>query len=99
MAPQTPGGSTVTLSSATGKKKASLGKISRNPPTMETRRMAALNLLLGKDVDELISTTDQPTGVKSVSPKKKLSNQYYGKKTMTRIWKILQRKRVMSAYF
>lgn len=68
MAPQTLEGG---MSSTTGKKKASLGKISRNPATMKTRRIAALNLLLGKDVDELISTANQPTGVKSVSPKKK----------------------------
>lgn len=71
MAPLTPGGRTVTPSSGTGKKKASSGKVPQIPPTMETRGTAALNLLLGKDVEDLISVINHPEVLKPVSPKKK----------------------------
>ena len=69
------------MSSTIGKKKASLGKIPQNPATMKTRCTATLNLLLGKGVDELISTTNQLTEVKSVSLKKKAAKLILQKKT------------------
>lgn len=43
----------------------------RNPSTMETRRTAALNLLLGKDKEEPVPVIIQPEVDKPVSSKKK----------------------------
>lgn len=71
MAPQTPGASTNASSSSAGKKKGSLGKAPQNPSTIETRRTAALNLLLGKDMEELVPVVNQPKVVKPASSKKK----------------------------
>ena len=82
MVPQTLRGGTVTLSSATEKKKVNLGKIPQNSSTMEIRRIAALNLLLEKDVDKLISTINQSTEVKFVSPKKKVTKLILQKKAL-----------------
>ena len=71
MAPQTLGGSTNASPSSTEKKKGSLGKAPQNPFTIEIRRTAALNLLLGKDKEELMPVVNQPKVVKPASSKKK----------------------------
>ncbi len=71
MAPQTPGVSTNASSSSTGKKKGSLGKVPQNPSIIETKRTAALNLLLGKDKEEPVPVVNQPKLVKTASSRKK----------------------------
>ena len=71
MAPQTPGESTNALSSSTGKKKGSLGKVPQNPSIIETKRTAALNLLLGKDEKEPVPVVTQLKVVKTANSKKK----------------------------
>ena len=59
------------MSNSIGKKKRSLGKAPQNPSTIETRRTEALNLLLGKDKEELVPIINQPKVIKPASSKKK----------------------------
>ncbi len=80
MAPQTVGGSTNASSSSKGKKKGSLGKVPQNPSTIETRRTAALNFLLGKVKEEPMPVVNQPKVVKPATSKKKHSKADQKKK-------------------
>lgn len=84
MAPQTPEGGPSSASANNAKKK-TVEKAARNSSMVETRRAAALNLLLGKEKEDIVQGADQFQEGEPAHQKKKVGKLVFQKKDQKEI--------------